>query len=67
MYDRLMMLQHQVAHIVVFFRIRDILQNLTVPLISVIDYTVSVIVISIFTVRSERSRLYEVNVNDDHN
>ena len=62
-----MILQHQESHIDVPFRFRDILQNLTVLLISVIGYTVPVIVIAIFLiVRSDRYRLYEVSVNGDH-
>ena len=48
MHGRLIILQHQESHIDVSFRFRDILQNLTVPLISVIGYTVAVIVIAIF-------------------
>ena len=36
MHGRIMILQHQESHIDVSFRFQDILQNLTVPLISVI-------------------------------
>ena len=66
MYGRLMILQSPEAHIGVFFRFRDILHNLTVPLISVIDYTLPVRVIAIFVVRSDMHQLYKVNVNGDH-
>ena len=62
-----MILQHHESHIDVSFRFRDILLNLTVPLISVRGYTVPVIVIAIFLiVRSDRYRLYEVSVNGVH-
>ena len=37
-----MILQHKEAHIFFFFRFQDILQNLTVPVVSVIGYTVPV-------------------------